>query len=102
MCRLMFRKALGYDLDRVGETMALSEREAIRDPRLLVQGLGVLALVVAAFVLHPVLVPAGPRSTGGPARAAAGRASPGCANGWARRRAAYAGEAGGRVACGVG
>ena len=35
--------------------MALDEREAISDPRMLVQGLGVLALVIAGFVLHPVL-----------------------------------------------
>ena len=32
-----------------------SERDAIRDPRLLIQSLSVLALVVAGFVLHPVL-----------------------------------------------
>lgn len=34
--------------------MALEEREAIKDPRMLVQGLVVLALVVVGFVLHPV------------------------------------------------
>ncbi|MFB8177370.1 SLC13 family permease [Streptomyces sp. NPDC055966] len=54
-CRVMFRKSFAYDDDRAAEIMALEEREAIRDPRLMVQGLIVLALVVAGFVLHPVL-----------------------------------------------
>lgn len=35
--------------------MELREREAIKEPRLLIQGLSVLTLVVAGFVLHPVL-----------------------------------------------
>ncbi|MCZ4103445.1 MULTISPECIES: ArsB/NhaD family transporter [Streptomyces] len=55
MCRFMFRTAFVYDEHRAAEVMALSEREAIRDRRLLAQGLIVLGLVVAAFVLHPVL-----------------------------------------------
>ncbi|MHC3475561.1 ArsB/NhaD family transporter [Streptomyces sp. 7R007] len=55
LCRVLFREAFVYDEDRAAEIMALEEREAIRDPRLLVQGLIVLALVVAGFVLHPVL-----------------------------------------------
>ncbi|MFG2309865.1 SLC13 family permease [Streptomyces sp. NPDC048566] len=55
LCRVMFRSAFVYDEERAAEVMALEEREAIRDPRLLVQGLIVLALVVAGFVLHPVL-----------------------------------------------
>jgi Na+/H+ antiporter NhaD/arsenite permease-like protein len=55
LCRVMFRKAFVYDEDRAAGIMALEEREAIKDPRLLVQGLLVLALVVAGFVLHPVL-----------------------------------------------
>ncbi|TQJ92534.1 SLC13 family permease [Streptomyces sp. SLBN-31] len=55
LCRVLFRKAFVYDDDRAVEIMALEEREAIRDPRLLVQGLIVLTLVVAGFVLHPVL-----------------------------------------------
>ncbi|MFG2371182.1 SLC13 family permease [Streptomyces sp. NPDC048504] len=55
LCRVMFRKTFVYDQDRAAEIMALEEREAINDPRLLVQGLVVLALVVAGFVLHPVL-----------------------------------------------
>ncbi|MFF7984038.1 SLC13 family permease [Streptomyces sp. NPDC007901] len=54
-CRVMFRKAFVYDEERAAQVMALQEREAIRDPRLLWQGLAVLSLVVAGFVLHPVL-----------------------------------------------
>ncbi|NGN67707.1 ArsB/NhaD family transporter [Streptomyces sp. A7024] len=55
LCRVMFRKTFVYDEGRAEEIMALEEREAIRDPRLMTQGLIVLALVVAGFVLHPVL-----------------------------------------------
>ncbi|WP_324790045.1 ArsB/NhaD family transporter [Streptomyces sp. H51] len=55
VCRVMFRETFRYDEDRAAEIMELEEREAIEDPRLLVQGLAVLALVVAGFVLHPVL-----------------------------------------------
>ncbi|MFS7877402.1 SLC13 family permease [Streptomyces asiaticus] len=55
LCRVMFRKALVYDEERAAEVMALEEHEAIRDHRLLYQGLGVLALVVFGFVAHPVL-----------------------------------------------
>ncbi|MDN3027211.1 ArsB/NhaD family transporter [Streptomyces sp. S.PB5] len=55
LCRVMFRKFFVYDEDRAAEIMTLEEREAIKDPRLLIQGLIVLALVVAGFVLHPVL-----------------------------------------------
>ncbi|MFJ1969597.1 SLC13 family permease [Streptomyces sp. NPDC087903] len=55
LCRFLFRKSFVYDRSRAVEVMALEEREAIKDPRLLVQGLVVLALVVAGFVLHPVL-----------------------------------------------
>ncbi|MDG4858562.1 ArsB/NhaD family transporter [Streptomyces sp. T-3] len=55
LCRVMFRKSFRYDETRAEEVMALEEREAIRNPRLLVQGLVVLVLVVTGFVLHPVL-----------------------------------------------
>ncbi|MER0479962.1 ArsB/NhaD family transporter [Streptomyces sp. Edi2] len=55
LCRVMFRKTFVYNEDRAAEIMALEEREAIKDSRLLIQGLIVLALVVAGFVLHPVL-----------------------------------------------
>ena len=55
MCRWLFRSAFDFDAERVESVMALNEREAIKDPRLLVKSLAVLGLVVAAFVLHPVL-----------------------------------------------
>ncbi|MFE0104503.1 SLC13 family permease [Streptomyces sp. NPDC059009] len=55
LCRVMFRKAFVYDEERADEVMSLEEREAIKNPRLLVQGLVVLSLVVVGFVLHPVL-----------------------------------------------
>ncbi|WP_020133846.1 SLC13 family permease [Streptomyces sp. 351MFTsu5.1] len=55
LCRWLFRTSFVYDGTRAEEIMALEEREAIKDPRLLVQGLVVLVLVVAGFVLHPVL-----------------------------------------------
>ncbi|WP_306191975.1 MULTISPECIES: ArsB/NhaD family transporter [unclassified Streptomyces] len=55
LCRFMFRAALRFDEDRAAEIMALEESEAIRDRRLLAQGLVVLGLVVTGFVLHPVL-----------------------------------------------
>ena len=55
MCRILFRKDFVFDPERAERVMALNEREAINDTRLLVQSLLVLALVLAAFVLHPVL-----------------------------------------------
>jgi Na+/H+ antiporter NhaD/arsenite permease-like protein len=55
LSRFLFRTSFSYDRTRAEEVMALEEREAIRDPRLLVQGLAVLGLVVTGFVLHPVL-----------------------------------------------
>jgi Na+/H+ antiporter NhaD/arsenite permease-like protein len=55
MCRWLFRSAFVYYPERVEAVMALNEREAIKDKPLLVKSMGVLALVVAAFVLHPVL-----------------------------------------------
>jgi Na+/H+ antiporter NhaD/arsenite permease-like protein len=55
LCRVMFRSTFVYDDDRATEIMSLEEREAIRNPRLMVQALIVLALVMAGFVLHPVL-----------------------------------------------
>ncbi|WP_218003689.1 ArsB/NhaD family transporter [Actinomadura latina] len=55
LCRWLFRSAFRYDPDLAAEVMELEEREAITDRRLLAQGLGVLAVVIAAFVLHPVL-----------------------------------------------
>jgi Na+/H+ antiporter NhaD/arsenite permease-like protein len=55
LCRVLFRSAFTYDGQRVAQVMALNEREAIRDPRLLVVSLAVLAVVTGAFVLHSVL-----------------------------------------------
>jgi Na+/H+ antiporter NhaD/arsenite permease-like protein len=55
LCRWLFRKTFTYDPERAAEIMMLNEREAIADRRLLWQSLAVLALVMAAFVLHPVL-----------------------------------------------
>jgi Na+/H+ antiporter NhaD/arsenite permease-like protein len=55
LCRWLFRSAFRYDPDRVAQVMALKERDAIRDGRLLVVSLAVLGLVTVAFVLHTVL-----------------------------------------------
>ncbi|MFK4106458.1 SLC13 family permease [Streptomyces sp. NPDC019531] len=55
LCRFLFRESFVYDEARAEEVMALEEGEAIKDRRLLIQGLVVLALVVVGFVLHPVL-----------------------------------------------
>ncbi|MDQ4009334.1 MAG: ArsB/NhaD family transporter [Actinomycetota bacterium] len=55
LCRWLFRRAFRYDPDRVKAVMALRERDAIRDTRLLIVSLVVLAAVTAAFVLHTVL-----------------------------------------------
>jgi Na+/H+ antiporter NhaD/arsenite permease-like protein len=54
LCRVLFRSDLTADADRVAEVMSLRPREAIRDTRLLVQSLGVLALVLAGFVTSPL------------------------------------------------
>jgi len=55
LCRVLFRKAFVYRPERVEAIMALDEKEAIRDRRLLVVGLVVLVGVTLAFVLHSVL-----------------------------------------------
>ncbi|GAA1311435.1 membrane protein [Planotetraspora silvatica] len=55
LCRIIFRKSFHYDPKRAAEIMQLNEREAVADRRLLWQSLAVLGLVLAAFVLHPVL-----------------------------------------------
>ncbi|MGN9843578.1 ArsB/NhaD family transporter [Nonomuraea sp. H19] len=55
LCRWLFRKSFRYDPELAAEIMTLNEREAIADRRLLWQSLAVLALVMVAFVLHPVL-----------------------------------------------
>ncbi|HET7194115.1 MAG TPA: ArsB/NhaD family transporter [Nocardioides sp.] len=55
LCRRMFRAAFVYDPERVEAVMALNEREAIKDRSLLVRSLVVLAGVVIALALQPVL-----------------------------------------------
>ena len=52
LCRFMFPHAFGFDPSRVDQIMALNEREAIRDRRLLTISLIVLSLVTLAFVAH--------------------------------------------------
>jgi Na+/H+ antiporter NhaD/arsenite permease-like protein len=55
MSRLLFRHAFTYNAERAQRVMALDEREAISDPRLLVRALAVLALVMVGFVAHSAL-----------------------------------------------
>lgn len=55
LCRWLFRAAFTHDPERVASVMALRERDAISDGRLLVVSLAVLSVVTAAFVLHTVL-----------------------------------------------
>jgi anion transporter len=55
LCRRLFRDDFVYRPERAAAVMRLDEREAITDRRLLITSVGVLGLVVAAFVLHPVL-----------------------------------------------
>jgi Na+/H+ antiporter NhaD/arsenite permease-like protein len=55
LCRLMFRSAFRYDEQRAAAVMALRERDAIRDRRLLIISLVILSLVLAAFLLQTVL-----------------------------------------------
>jgi Na+/H+ antiporter NhaD/arsenite permease-like protein len=55
LCRWLFRKAFRYDPARAASVLALRERDALRDRRLLALSLAVLAAVTAAFVLHTAL-----------------------------------------------
>ncbi|GIF13395.1 SLC13 family permease [Actinoplanes teichomyceticus] len=55
LSRIMFRSAFRHDPQRAARVMALRERDAIRDPRLVALSLAVLAAVLVAFVLHTVL-----------------------------------------------
>ena len=55
LCRIMFRKAFHYDAAKVERVMALNERDAIRDPRLVAISLAVLGAVLVAFGLHTLL-----------------------------------------------
>jgi Na+/H+ antiporter NhaD/arsenite permease-like protein len=78
LCRLMFASAFTYDESRVEQIMALNEREAIRDRRLLTIGLVVLSLVTVAFVSHAFvnLEPAVVALVGGLVLLAASRLQP--------------------------
>ncbi|MBF9133448.1 ArsB/NhaD family transporter [Plantactinospora sp. S1510] len=53
--RVLFRKSFQYNPEHVAAVMALQERRAITDVRLLVRCLIVLGLVVVGFGLHSVL-----------------------------------------------
>ncbi len=53
--RLLFRRALVTDPERVRELMQLKPAESLTDQPLLWRALAVLALVTAAFMLHSVL-----------------------------------------------
>jgi Na+/H+ antiporter NhaD/arsenite permease-like protein len=55
LCRWLFRDAFSYDGDRAAAVMALRERDAIRDQRLLAISMIMLTLVTVAFMLHSVL-----------------------------------------------
>ncbi len=52
---LMFGRKLSYDAERAERVMALNEREAIKNPRLLAMSIGVIVLVLAGFSLQNVL-----------------------------------------------
>jgi Na+/H+ antiporter NhaD/arsenite permease-like protein len=54
MMALFFRGALHVPEERRAQAMAMSEQGLIRDRRLLIQGLVVLALVILGFLLHGV------------------------------------------------
>src|SRR3954452_14612247 len=51
LCRWLFADAFRTDPERVAAILALDERETIKDRRLLVQSLVVLAVLLVAFVL---------------------------------------------------
>jgi Na+/H+ antiporter NhaD/arsenite permease-like protein len=53
--RFLFRKDLRANHIRLDEVMALQERRAIKDVKLLIRSLSVLALVIVGFALHSVL-----------------------------------------------
>ena len=55
MLPFVFRGTFGVDPDRVADVMSLNEREAIRDPALLIKCGIVLVAVFAAFIGHSVL-----------------------------------------------
>ena len=52
---VLFRTSFRYNPERVAAVMALNERRAITDPRMLKRCMVVFALVVAGFCLHAVV-----------------------------------------------
>lgn len=55
LTRVMFRKSFEYNPDQVAAVMALQEKRAITDVRMLVRCLAVLGLVIVGFCLHAVV-----------------------------------------------
>jgi Na+/H+ antiporter NhaD/arsenite permease-like protein len=55
MLPFLFRGSFKVDPERVADVMSLNEREAIRDPALLIKSAVVLLAVFAAFILHSFL-----------------------------------------------
>jgi Na+/H+ antiporter NhaD/arsenite permease-like protein len=55
LTRVLFHKDLRADDVNLQQVMALQERRAIKDTRLLIRALAVLALVIVGFGLHSVL-----------------------------------------------
>ena len=55
LTRFLFRKSFDYNPDHVEAVMALQERRAITDVRLLVRCLVVLGLVIVGFCMHAVV-----------------------------------------------
>jgi Na+/H+ antiporter NhaD/arsenite permease-like protein len=55
LTRILFHKDLRADDVNLQQVMALQERRAIKDTRLLIRALAVLALVIVGFGLHSVL-----------------------------------------------
>ncbi|CAN5394413.1 ArsB/NhaD family transporter [soil metagenome] len=55
MLPILFRGSFHVEPDRIASVMSLHEREAIRDPRLLIKSMVVLAAVFIAFVGHSIL-----------------------------------------------
>ena len=55
LCKLLWGRTMTYDPERAAKVMALEEREAISDPKLLARSLVVLALVLVGFVLHSIV-----------------------------------------------
>jgi len=55
LCRLMFRSTFRHKPANATEVMELNEREAIKDPKMLVRCLIVLGAVIVGFCLHAVV-----------------------------------------------